>query len=207
METKTETNDTQLHTLIPLEKFKALMGIDDRDDKLARFSLITATFTIEQYCKRKLLRKRYFETVKYSGDLFLTLREYPVRKFLAMYAVPGDNLDGEWNIIDPDFYRAIPDFGSYTDVPYTIELAPAFKRIKCNFINLIYVAGYPVEKMPGDLEAACLEYASWNFNRYKGRRIGMTGNIKGSGKDGEHFEMSMPESVKYLIEPYRRKTI
>jgi hypothetical protein len=35
----------------------------------------------------------------------------------------------------------------------------------------------------------------------------MTGNIRGAGKEGEHFEMSIPENVKQLLEPYRRKTI
>jgi len=47
----------------------------------------------------------------------------------------------------------------------------------------------------------------WNFQRYKGRRVGLTGNIRGGGKDGEHFEMSMPENVRQLLEPYKRKTI
>jgi len=47
----------------------------------------------------------------------------------------------------------------------------------------------------------------WNFNRYRGKRVGMTGNIRGAGKEGEHFEASMPENVKALLEPYRRKTI
>jgi len=45
------------------------------------------------------------------------------------------------------------------------------------------------------------------MNRYRGRRIGMTGNVRGTGKEGEHFEMSMPENVRSLLEPYRRKTI
>jgi hypothetical protein len=46
-----------LYTLMALEVFKAVLGIDDREDKLARFCLITSTFTIEQYCKRRLLKK------------------------------------------------------------------------------------------------------------------------------------------------------
>jgi hypothetical protein len=35
----------------------------------------------------------------------------------------------------------------------------------------------------------------------------MSGNIKRSGKEGEHFEMSMPENVKQLLEAYKRKLI
>ncbi|GHV95207.1 hypothetical protein AGMMS50293_15270 [Spirochaetia bacterium] len=41
-----------LHSLIPLEDFKALLGIDDREDKTVTFCLITATYSIEEYCGR-----------------------------------------------------------------------------------------------------------------------------------------------------------
>ena len=63
-------NEKPLHTLIPLEEFKAVLGIDDRDDKLAGYCLIISTYTIEQHCKRRFLRKKYFERIEFSGDLF-----------------------------------------------------------------------------------------------------------------------------------------
>jgi len=68
----------------------------------------------------------------------------------------------------------------------------------------VYWAGYAAGKVPADLASACLELAVWNMNRYKGRRIGMTGNVRGNG---ERFEIAMPENVKALLEPYRRKVI
>jgi chemotaxis signal transduction protein len=46
-------------TLIPLVDFKAVLGIDDREDKLAQFCLVTATYTIDQYCKRRILGKTF----------------------------------------------------------------------------------------------------------------------------------------------------
>jgi hypothetical protein len=54
--------------------------------------------------------------------------------------------------------------------------------------------------VPADLAAACLELAAWNMNRYKGRRIGMSGK-------GENFELTMPANVCKLLEPYKRKVI
>ena len=84
-------NDS-LYTLIPLEEFKSLLGVDDREDKLARFCLVTATLTIEQYCKRKLLRKKYFEKIDFNGDLFVPLREYPVSEVLAVYSMSNEQL-------------------------------------------------------------------------------------------------------------------
>ena len=189
-----------LYTLIPLEDFKSLLGVDDRDDKISRFCLVTSTLRIEEYCKRKLLRKKQFETIEYTGDLLLPLREYPVCKILAVFT------NGE--IIEPDFYNIVPDCGILEDTPFYLSLSPALKRyINLNTIKAVYWSGYQLGKVPADLASACLELASWNLKRYKGNRIGMTGNIRGSGRDGEHFEMTMPENVKSLLEPYRRKTI
>jgi len=78
MSNEKKTKDS-LYTLIPLDEFKAVLGVDDREDKLARFCLVTATLTIEQYCKRRFLRKKYFERIEFYGDLFVPLREYPVK--------------------------------------------------------------------------------------------------------------------------------
>jgi hypothetical protein len=79
-------NET-LHSLIPLEDYKAILGLDDREDALSRFCLTTATFTIEQYCKRRLFLKKHFEHIEFHGDLLLSLGEYPVREILAVYAL------------------------------------------------------------------------------------------------------------------------
>jgi hypothetical protein len=77
--------DTPLHTLIPLADFKAILGIDDRDDSLSRYCLTTATYTIKQYCKRRLIHKKHTDYLTFSGDHIFTLREYPVRKVLAIH--------------------------------------------------------------------------------------------------------------------------
>jgi hypothetical protein len=74
-------------------------------------------------------------------------------------------------------------------------------------IRVRYLAGYSVGKAPADLASACLELAAWNMSRYRGRRIGMTGTIRGNGGDGEHLEASMPQNVRQLLEPYKRKVI
>jgi hypothetical protein len=195
-----ETNADKLHALIPLVDFKALLGVDDREDKLCRFCLVTSTLTMEQYCKRRLLRTKIFETLEYYNDLFLPMREYPVTKILALH------VNGE--ILEPDFYHTVPDCGTDEDIPFCISLSPVLKRYRSlTAIKAVYWSGYQTGKVPSDLASACLELAAWNMNRYKGRRIGMTGNIRGSGKEGEHFELSMPENVKALLEPYKRRVI
>ena len=121
---------------------------------------------------------------------------------LAVFTLP----DG--GIIEPDFYNIIPDCGTDEDIPFSLSLSRALQRYQgLAAVRAVYWAGYSVGNVPADLASACLELASWNMNRYRGRRIGMTGNVRGTGKDGEHFEMSMPENVRSLLEPYKRKTI
>jgi hypothetical protein len=205
MKTK-ENIKTYLYSLIPLEEFKTILGIDDREDKLTRFCFVTGTFTIEQYCKRRLLRKKHFERIEYTGDLLLPLREYPVVKMLAVYTL--SSMGGTGEIVEPEFYSVVPDCGTNEDLPFYLSLSPALKRYRnLQAIKAVYWAGYASGKVPPDLASACLELVSWNMSRYRGRRIGMTGNIRGTGKEGEHFEISMPENVRTLLEPYRRKTI
>jgi len=195
-------DEKNLYTLIPLEEFKALLSIDDREDKQARFCLVTSTYTIEQYCMRKFLRKKHFEYIEFLGDLMLPMREYPVSQVLAVF------LHGNGEILEPDFYNVIPDCTSYLEVPYNLFLSRAVLRQSgISKIKAVYWAGYSVGNVPADLQAACLELAGWNLNRYRSKRIGMSGNIKGAGIQGEHFELSIPENVKQLLETYKRKTI
>jgi len=190
-----------IRTLIPIEEFKVVLGLDDRDDKLVKFCLATSTLTIESYCKRKLLHKKHIEKIEYTGDLVMPLREYPVTEVLAV------SLFDTSEILEPDLYCVIPDCGTDNDIPFDISFSPAVERLRFSAIKVIYYSGYEKDNIPADLAAACLELASWNFNRYKSKRIGMTGNIKGAGIQGEHFELSIPENVKLLLEPYKRRVI
>jgi hypothetical protein len=196
------------------------MGIDDREDRLARFCLVTSTCAIEQYCKRKLLQKKYFENIDFYGDLYLPLKEYPVSEILAVFLMSNEQLEmSNGELIEPEFYRVVPDCGCNEDIPFSIEMSPAIARMGCKAVKAVYLAGYTTKEkrkekkdergiyVPADLAAACLELASWNMNRYRGRRVGLTGNVRGEGKEGEHFEMSMPENVKALLEPYKRRVI
>jgi hypothetical protein len=117
------------------------LGIDDREDKLARFCLVTGTFTIEQYCKRWLLGKKHFEQIDYAGDLVLPLREYPVIKILTVYAMSGMGKTRE--IVAPELYSLVPDYGADEDLPFCLSLSPALKQYRgLTAIKTIHQAGY-----------------------------------------------------------------
>jgi uncharacterized phiE125 gp8 family phage protein len=205
-------NGQALHnTLVPLTDFKAVLGIDDRDDALSRYCLITATYTIEQYCKRRLLRKKRFEFLSFYGDYLFPLRDYPVREILAVYQTHALK---ETIIVEPDFYHTRPDCGEPENIPFCLSVSPALRLVReLSGLKVHYRAGYVPGKagdpygVPADLASACLELAAWNMSRYRGRRIGMTGNVRGKGQEGEHLEASMPENVRLLLEPYKRRMV
>jgi hypothetical protein len=172
---------------------------------LAAFCLLTATYTIEQYCKRRLLRKKRFEFLPFYGDYTFPLWDYPVWEVLSVYQT---HTLKEAVIVEPELYHTVPGYGELEDVPFSLSISPAIRLIRgLSGLKVHYRAGYSIGKAPPDLASACLELAAWNMARYRGRRIGMTGNIRGSDKDGEHLEASMPENVRCLLEPYRRRVI
>jgi hypothetical protein len=204
-----------LHTLIPFEDFKAILGFDDREEALSRYCLITATYTIEQYCKRRLVKTNSNEQIEISkgegansnGELILPLREYPVRKVLTISNEQVSNskeqgAKSKGGLIGAEFYRVIPDCGDLEDLPVCLWVSSALRLIRGGAVLRVrYVSGYAPGRVPPDLGSACLELAAWNMSRYRGRKIGM------AGAEGEHLEGSMPENVRQLLEPYRRKTI
>jgi hypothetical protein len=218
-------NEPVVHSLISLADFKAILGLDDRDDALSRYCLLTAAYTIEQYCKRRLLRRKNTDYLTFSGEHIFTLREYPVRRVLTVHtaaagaALCGEARFGPENLVDPKHYYCLPDEGIREDsdlwsAPFSLVLRPPYRLTREEMgIKVRYLAGYSTGKagdpcgVPADLASACLELAAWNMSRYWGRRIGTTGNIRGSGKDGEHLEISMPEQVRHLLEPYQRRII
>jgi hypothetical protein len=194
-----------LHSLLPLADFKALLSIDDREDALSRFCLTTATYTIEQYCHRKLLKKRRSEYLAFAGNYEFPLGDYPIREIMAVYLTHSLK---QPEFVESDFYHTIPDYQDLEDIPFCISVSPGLKMVRgMSALKIHYWAGYRGGEVPVDLASACLELAAWNMNRYRGRRIGMTGTVRGKGQDGEHLEASMPENVKALLEPYQRRLI
>jgi hypothetical protein len=124
-----------LYSLILLEDFKAVLDIDDREDKLARFCLVTGTFTIEQYCKQRLLRKTIHQVFRVWGDLTLFLSEYPVREILAVSVLENSE------ILEPELYSLEPP-DEIENIPCQLILSPALKRMRSiTALKVIYKAG------------------------------------------------------------------
>jgi hypothetical protein len=96
------------------------------------FCLTTATFTIEQYCKRRLFQKKHTDYLTFTGDHIFTLRDYPVRKVLTVHAsttgaaLRGDLFETE-SLVDPKHFYCIPDEAVFEDLPFSLVLRPPFR--------------------------------------------------------------------------------
>jgi hypothetical protein len=75
--------ENQLYTLIPLEDFKTVLGVDDREDKLSRFCLVTASLSIEQYCKRRLLQKNILKILNSQFYIFVSTIYQPTSPIIV----------------------------------------------------------------------------------------------------------------------------
>ena len=194
-----ESNSYYLRSLVSLEEFKALLELDDREDRLSRYCLVTSTYAIEEYCRRRLFVKTVHQVSKEWPEFTVYLNEYPVREILSVYALLRVN---DHEIIEPEFYRLDP-LEEKQNVPYSLVFTSGIRNYKgMTAIKVIYTAGFLLEEVPPDLSEACLELASWNMGRLKGKRIGVQG-----AKDKDQLELSMPLNVKQLLEPYKRKMI
>ena len=201
-----ESRKNFLYSLISLDDFKAIAGVDDRDDKLSRFCLMASTKAIEHYCMRQLLRRYHYQFFTLPDTTYFELEQYPVRKIVSSYTEQHQPF--QKTIINPKEYYFSPDFDNDEDIPHTVVFRKPIPFVhKKTSLMIRYLAGYSKDKTPADLAAACLELAAWNMNRYRGRRIGKTRYVRGRSDDDEIFELVMPENVKALVEPYRRKTI
>jgi hypothetical protein len=199
-------NEKPLYCLASFQDFKAIAGTDEREAALCAFLLVTATYAIERYCARRLLLKKHTDYLDRYADDVSILREYPARKIHAVYNDTRHLFEPE-SLVPPGAYYTLPDMGSGEDIPFFLAFRTNRLRYGEKVLKVKYTAGYAPGEVPADLSAACLELAAWNMSRYRGKRIGLTGSVRGRTGEGEHLEMSMPENVRQLLEPYRRKMI
>jgi len=199
--------DPTVHSLVNLSECKSTLGLDDRDDSFTLFLSIAATYAAENYCRRRILRKRHTEYFDSVGDNAFFLREYPVREIVSVHEDRCHRFP-EASRLDPEHYYCTPEILDAEDLISTLTLTPPYPLPRGRkSIRVIYTAGYSVEEVPPDIKQAVIEIVAWNQTRYRSRRIGSTGSIRGSGREAESLELTIPENARLLLEPYKRRTI
>ncbi|GHU45243.1 hypothetical protein FACS1894190_17330 [Spirochaetia bacterium] len=209
------------HSLVSLADCKTILGIDDREDAFAEFLLVSSSYAIEEYCMRRLLHKRVKEWHTNYTDLTISLKEYPVREIFVV-----ETRNNKTATATPEYYKLMPETGSLENIPFLLRISPSVlfckkmvytcatqdaalrvtpthRKYNNETIFIKYIAGYKTSEMPPSLKDACIELVAWKYARHKGKKLGVTPN----NKTEVSLENKMPEHVKELLEPYRRKTI
>jgi hypothetical protein len=126
-----------------------------------------------------------------------------VRKIHSVYAtwdpdlVKGKKLYGEESFVARNNYYCLPEEGVDEDRPHIMVLRPPLRNSLDEIkFRVNYTAGYDSENMPDILLLSFLNVVSWNFKRNMGRYV-----------RGEQLEVSLPENVQFLLQPYRRVLI
>jgi hypothetical protein len=88
------------------------------------------------------------------------------------------------------------------NVPHILKIIPAKQVVRNRTIRVKYTAGWTANDAPPDLREACLELVIWKYGRHKEKRIGTV--VK---QNGRQYESGMPERVKELLAPYKRKVL
>jgi hypothetical protein len=194
----------KLYSLVPFAEAKDILGIDDRDDDLFRRCLFWTTWAVENFCNRRLVRRRHRQCCFLSRDYIYDLHQYPVRKIHSVYAtcdldvIKGKKLLGEEFLVARSNYYCLPDEGTEDDIPLFLVLRPPLRDSPDEILFRVhYTAGYGSDDMPPDLFYAFLKQVSLNMKQYK----------KCKGSVAVPFDLPISEKMQLRFQPYRRALI
>jgi hypothetical protein len=52
---------------------------------------------------------------------------------------------GGGEVLEPEFYEAVPDCGTEDDIPFSLLLAPAVRKMGCRLVKVVYRVGYAIK--------------------------------------------------------------
>ena len=164
--------------------------------------IFSASAEIETYTGRKLKQRQIRELNDGCSQSEIILKQYPVKEVTSL-KVDNERNYQEETIVSNEYYSCfIPN---QDDLEYQSEIILAqgysFPNGRNN-IEVIYTAGYLDEEVPEDLKTAVTELVEWSFKRLNNRQIGEI-NLKYGQKT--QLATRIPEHVRDLIEPYKRK--
>ena len=195
-------------SLVSLAWCKDLIATDDRDESLLGTVVASCSGRVEQYLMRRILERSFVHCFDSLGERELLLPEYPVRSVGPVRCDPLRVFGEETALDDGSWYCATVPYDVFEDLPGVLIFdsflsLPVGSRI----IQVSYVAGYPLEHMPEDLQLATAELVAWELRRVKSKQIGVSGLVPTSGRmERAVLELQMPANVREMLEPYRRRT-
>ena len=189
--------------LISWEDCKELLDVPYKEKTFIELLIFSASAEIETYTNRKLRQRELCELHDGYNQNEIIIEHYPVKEIISL-KVDNECKYPEDTIVSKDFYNChIPSANDDGEYQSEIILAAGYAFPKGrNNIEVIYNAGYKEEDTPVDLKTAAAELVEWTYKRLNNRQIGEV-NLKYGQKT--QLSTKIPDHVRELLEPYRRK--
>ena len=193
--------------LVSLSTCRDLLSIDDRDESILALVVASSSARVERYLMRRILEGNFSGEFDSLGQRDIVLSEYPVRNVISVRCDPERVFGDETKLADNAWYCATVPYDILEDLPAVLIFDPFVSLpIGRRIIRVEYTAGYPLDAIPEDLKLATMELVAWEFRRVKSKQVGVSGFVPTSGRmERTVLEMQMPENVREMLEPYRRR--
>lgn len=194
-------------SLISLADFahcRDVLELDDRDETAVELLIFSCSAEIESYTRRCLTERLIAEFRDGYLNPSLNLRQYPVKEVTELRCQKGNE---EFVVSQELFSLDNPGVQECYEQPVRITLNEGYLFPLGRYnIQVTYTAGYSPQTMPADLKMALCEMVGWSLKRIRARQIGMSGLVNSRrSKEWPVTEKTMPDHVKEILEPYRRK--
>jgi hypothetical protein len=220
-----------MSNLVSWETFRAISEYTDDDLQVSVSPIIApCSVSIQNFCNRDFLYGNYEEYGDGERVGYFDTKERPIQEVTGIWVDTLREFE-DTTKLGADYYRLLGDrifsnsfcvYGSKViKIQYTAGyIVPTYYRSAAPpdpvegeywwdttenklkvFESSVWVVS-TLPRMPQDMELAVVEYVMWAYNRIKGSNVGVTTRTDPAGQTD--FEKIMPESVKVIIQKYKR---
>lgn len=192
-------------SLVSLNDYKEFARISqsdpNEDEKLQRIADETEA-EIKEFLNRDLETATYTEKYDGNGESRLVLRQFPITSITTLEIYDGlDSNNAEvWDeqVQGTDYDRLVIDVDTIS-----IYIDGTTFPSGTENIRITYVAGYASTAIPKEIERACKQLFTLNFNEQEGRRtIGLSAVGVGSEKTVS-IDLEAHDKILKRIEKYK----
>lgn len=163
----------------------------DFDDRVKRY-INSATFEIENFLDRKIIKRTYIEYQDGRNSNRIVLKNWPADKPSELRIDPESVFTDPSTLIDSGDYEI--DNDSMVVMPNRL-----FSKGTRN-IKVVYEAGFTT--VPWPIQTACLWLVAWDYDIQSDRRVGNKSKEKNNEQTDYHEDWP-PWLIRRLM-PYRR---
>ena len=184
------------NNLCSLAELKLFVGIAKSDEELdtqLEEYINGASWLLKEETGRFLKAQAITEYHDGTGSLLIMLRHRPVNSVTTLHSDSARSF-GSTTLI------AATDYQVYTNGRYII-VTDAGLDVGAQVIKVVYNGGYST--IPHDLKMACIEMATYWYEKFKSHRVGLKSVSNDAGSDT--YVEDMPGAVKKAIARYSEK--